>query len=136
MKRKKIYENILLKVYALLWERSTTAMQDKISPRADCESDIYNNPIKLLMAIKEHSQHYQEPRYEMSIILDSLRLTITLKQRDKENLQEYTWRFKTSQEITESHISGPRILFKLVKTVDKYDSTNKDLIKKYNEETF
>lgn len=76
MKRRKLYENNLFKEYALLRERSAKSMQNKIAARADNESDIYNNPIKLLTAIKEHSQHYQETRYKMSIILDSLRSTI------------------------------------------------------------
>ena len=72
MKGKRTYENNLFKSYALLWERCAKAMQNRLVARADFESDIYNDPIKLLIAIKEHSLNYQETCYEMSIILDSL----------------------------------------------------------------
>eukprot|EP00957_Ditylum_brightwellii_P019091 1436864-Ditylum_brightwellii.AAC.1 len=61
-------------------------MQHKISTRINFKSDIYNDPIKLLKAIKEHSLHYQETRYEKAIILDALRATINLRQQEHENV--------------------------------------------------
>jgi len=96
IKQKRTYKNNLFKSYALLWERCAKAMQNRLAARADFESDIYNDPIKLLIAIKEHSLNYQESCYEMSIILDSLHAMINLRQHQKENLQDYTRRFKTS----------------------------------------
>ena len=71
MKRKRMYQENMFKAYALLWERCAKAMQNHIVARKDYETNIYNNPIELLKAIKEHSLNYQEKRYEMSIILDA-----------------------------------------------------------------
>ena len=140
IRRKRTYENNTYKAYALLWERCNKAMQNKIASRSDYDTAVYNNPISLLRAIKEHSLNYQETRYEMSIITDSFRAVFTAKQRDGESLQDYTRRFKTSTEILESHLGGPIILEKYVKTLDKYDATNiaktGEMIKRASEQLF
>jgi hypothetical protein len=95
MKRKRTYEDNMFKAYALLWERCAKTKQDKIASRSDYDSVVYNNPIALLRAIKEHSLNYQDTRYEMSIISDAFRSLCTSKQKDGESLQDYTRRFKT-----------------------------------------
>ena len=51
-----------------------------------------NNPINLLIAIKEHLLNYQETRYEMSIITDLIRAFLS---KESETLQDYTRQFKT-----------------------------------------
>jgi hypothetical protein len=71
MRRKRSYDDNLFKAYALIWERCAKAMQNKITLRSDFEGSIYNDPIKLLNAVKEHALNYQETRYEMSIISDA-----------------------------------------------------------------
>ena len=53
------------KSYALIWERCAKAMQNKILERSDYESKIYNNPIKLLQAIKQHALNFDETQYSM-----------------------------------------------------------------------
>ena len=45
----------LYKAYAFLWEKCSRAMQNKIVGRNDFDRKSYNNPIKLLIAIKEHA---------------------------------------------------------------------------------
>ncbi len=130
MKRKRMYENNLFKAYALIWERCAKAMQNKISSRSSFESKIYNDPIELLMAIKEHALNYQESRYEMSIISDAFRAVFHVHQKENENLQDYTKRFKTSREILESHLGGQIILSKYVKTMSTYDENDQEEITK------
>ena len=127
--RKKTYEDNLFKTYALIWERCAKAMQNNILARKDYQNQIYNNPINLLKAIKEHSLNYQESRYEISIIADALRAAITLKQRENENLQEYTRRFKTSKEILEQHLGGPLVLTKYDMKMNGYVAENQEKIK-------
>ena len=65
-------------------------MQNKITGHSDFEAKIFNNPINLLKAIKEHSLNYQESRYKMLVILDSLRTFSNTRQKELEPLQEYT----------------------------------------------
>jgi hypothetical protein len=52
--RIRIYDDNLVKLYALIWERCNTAMQGRLEQRTDCKSTIYNDPIERLQAIKEH----------------------------------------------------------------------------------
>jgi len=63
-----MYKDNLFKAYALIWERYAKAMQNKLLAQSDYEDEIYNKPIKLLNAIKEHALNYQETRYEMSFV--------------------------------------------------------------------
>ena len=60
------------KSYALIWERCAKAMQNKILERSDYESEIYNDPIKLLQAIKQHALNFDETQYSMTIITNSI----------------------------------------------------------------
>jgi hypothetical protein len=126
--RIRIYDDNLVKSYALIWERCNTAMQSRLEQRTDYESTIYNDPIELLQAIKEHALDYQETRYKMSIISDAFRALFGTKQREGENLQEYTRQFMTSKEILESYIGAPLILQKFVESRPSYDSTNDAII--------
>ena len=112
IKRKEKYNQNLYKAYAFLWEKCTRAMQNKITGRNDFEQKIFNNPINLLIAIKEHSLNYQESRYKMGIITDAINSFFGTKQKNNETLQDYTRRFKTAKEIMESHVGGPLVLEK------------------------
>jgi len=58
LKRNRMYNENLFKTYALIWERCAKAMQNKPPTWSDYEDEIYNNPIKLLNAIKEHALNY------------------------------------------------------------------------------
>ena len=107
---KQQYEENLLKAYALIRERCTEAMKIKIESRHDFESNILDNPIELLQAVKQHSLNYQEYRYNMSILSDSFKNLLTTKQKEGENLAAYARRFKTASEILESHLGGELIL--------------------------
>ena len=84
--RKQQYEENKLKAYALIRERCTEAMIIKIESRHDFETKILDNPIELLLAIKQHSLNYQEYRYNMSILADSFKNLMTTKQKEGENL--------------------------------------------------
>lgn len=122
LKREEQYNTNCVKAYALIWERCAKGMQSRIEARTSFRSTILNNPIELLKAVKEHAQNYQEHRYEMSIILDSIRAAVNTKQRDKESLVDYTKRFRTACEVMESHIGAPITLKKYVQTMPGYTS--------------
>ena len=121
MKRIRTYKENTFKAFALFWERCNKAMQNKIASRTDYNSSVFNDPIALLQAIKEHSLNYEISRYEMSIISDAFRSAFSSKQKEAESLQDYTRCFKTSMEILESHLGGPVILDKYVRTMPGFD---------------
>ena len=115
------YEDNLIKSYALIWERCSAGMKNKISNRQDFRSEIYDNPIKLLKAVKEHALNYQEYKYSMTIVSNALRNLLHTKQRENENLQEYAKRFRTAEEIFQSHLGGPLILPKIIREHPRFE---------------
>ena len=107
------YNNNVMKAYALFWGRCTKGMKNKIEARSDYRSSIDNNPIKLLMAIKEHSLNYQETRYDMSVIYDSTKTLIFTRQKKNETLQDYTKRFRVTREVFQNHLGRPIVMAKI-----------------------
>jgi hypothetical protein len=134
-KRVQAYENNNTKAYALLWERCNKAMKNKIEARSDYNR-IENNPITLLMAIKEHALNYQENQYSMSIILDAMRTLLFTKQKEGESLQDYTKRFRVARDVLKSHMGGPIILTKFVEAMNGYNETNVKQRDKFREQAF
>ena len=140
LRRKRVFVDNTYKAYAFIWERCAKAMQNKLLARADFEKEIYNNPIKLIKAIKEHALHYQENRYAMAIVVDSFITMMMMKQKEGESLVDYTRRFRTAREVLESHLGGDMLLQKYVKQMDGYDEADKaktrELSKKASEQFF
>ena len=123
-KRVSTYKKNVTKAYSFLWDRCSKAMRNKVEARTDFQK-IENDPIRLLKAIKEHALNYQENRYEFGIISDAMRTFLGTKQKEGENLQDYTKRFRVAMEVLESHIGGPIIFTKYVKTkVEGYVSAS------------
>ena len=72
----------------------------------------------MIEAIKEHALNYEENRYEMSIILDSLLSFLLCKQKEKEYLQDYTKRYKVARDVPRGHLGGNIELHKFVKSME------------------
>ena len=136
MKRKQAYALNRTKAYALLWEQCAKSMKNKIEARSDYSDKIKGNPIELLKAIKEHALNYQEHRYSMEIIFDSIQLMINLKQKENESLQDYTKRFKTAQDVMVSHLGGPIYLLKYMEQMPGYDANDDDKVQACSDAAF
>jgi hypothetical protein len=128
MKREIMYNGNLYKAYALIWDRCAKSMQNKIQTRSDYESRMYNKPIQLLKAIKEHALNDQETKYEMSIMADAFRGILGTTQHKNESLQDYTTRFKTAKEVLQLHVGGTLTLTKFVTTMAGYVSNDVQII--------
>ena len=63
-------------------------MQNNITSISDYDSLVYNNLLALLREINEHLINYQETRFEMVILSNSLRSTFISRLKDDENLQD------------------------------------------------
>ena len=127
-KRVDDYEDNLVKAYALIWERCTKTMQNKIANTRDFEQEIYDNPIELLKEIKKNALNYQEYKYDMAIVADAFRNLFATTQKDQESLQDYARRFKTAEEILKSHMEGPLIIPGAVQDHDDWNDNDPDAI--------
>ena len=119
----------MTKPYALIWERCTEGMQNKIQTRTDFETTIENDPSELLKAVKEYDLNYQKHRSRISIVLDSFKTMMSTKQKEHESLSDNTKRFKVAKYVMESHFGGPIILTQCVEQVDNYYATNQKMVK-------
>jgi hypothetical protein len=72
----------------------------------------------------------------MSIILESMRTLLNVRQKEHESLLDYTKLFKTTHDIMKSYIRGPIILKKCVQNMKGYDKATTDEIPKFQEHAF
>jgi hypothetical protein len=72
----------------------------------------------------------------MSIILDSMRTLLNVRQKEHELLQDYTKRLKAAYDVMKSHIRGPIIFTKFVANMTGYDKTKTAEIPKFQEQAF
>ena len=123
------------KAYAFLWDKCTSQMKQNLEAKSEYLTKIKNDPFNLLKHVESLSYNYQESKYEMGIILDSIRTFINLKQKDDENLTNYLERFKAATENMKTQLGGELILTKYVESMDDYTKSNEiQCIKKAFEE--
>ncbi len=106
VKRVETYQMNLSKAYAFLISKCAKGLQSKITQRADFTTKIEGDPIKLLAAIKEHSLSYEDTKYDMAIITESLRHLVNIRQGEEESLHDYTQRFRSAKDVFKSHLGG------------------------------
>lgn len=114
------YDINQVEAYEFLISRCSKSMKDEIEGRKDFEAKIYNNPIELLKAIKQHALECQEDRYDMAVVADAFENFFNTRQHVGEKLQDYTIRFEDAKEYLESGIGGPIILTKIVTNTPGY----------------
>ena len=96
-------------------------MKTKIQVRTDYESDIKGNPIKLLLAIKQHALSYESSQYCMKTICDALKSLINLRQKEDEDSTEYLERYKAAMGVFLSHVDKGYCFPKLVEEIPEYE---------------
>jgi hypothetical protein len=133
--RKKQYNENKTQMYALFFEHCCSkSMLQKIRALSNFETDIEDNPIKLLLeAIKQPALNYQDNKYKWIIIIDALMTFMNCRQREGESLQDFTSRFKTARELFVSHFGGLLIVpNKDVEQMKGYDEKDhKDVVAKW-----
>ena len=103
------YANSKLKAYAIILGQCDKNIRSKLEARIDWETEIINNPIKLLMAIKEITYRYQDSKYAFESIYYCIKNVFTMKQLEEETLSDYAKRFKNAVDILKAQ-SGPIIM--------------------------
>ena len=94
LKQKSHYCMSLGKAYALLFGQCTTGLQHRIEAKAEYKSKIKGNPIKMLEMFK--SMSFNDKKKADIVIIDAIMNLMTTRQRDDEDLTEYTKHFKVA----------------------------------------
>ena len=74
-------------------------MQSKIKAQKNWNDKIYNNPIKLLIAIKECGHNQQDKRYPVASTVRAMKALMNTRKADNENLVDYARRFASAKDI-------------------------------------
>jgi hypothetical protein len=127
----------MVKAYALIFSNyCNKTIQSRVEEHPDFESEIKNNPIKLLEAIKSLMHDPIRAQYPMVSMTEALTRLVNVKQADNEPLLDYVKRFKQLRDVTKSHI-GTKLLYEFCEhQVDYKDLTTDEGKKAFKEEAF
>ena len=64
-------------------------METKIQSRTDYEADIKGDPVKLLLAIKQHALSYESTQFCLKTICNSMKSVVNTRQCDDEDSVDY-----------------------------------------------
>ena len=124
VKRKNVYEMNLAKAYALIFGYCSRTIQTRIETHPKFEEEIQDNPIELLKVIKIIMNDPEKSRYPYASLTEAMARIVNIKQHDRENLLDYSKRFKQAKDILKSHV-GTNLLDGFIENLPEYrDSTS------------
>ena len=103
LKQKSHYHMSLGKAYTFLFGQCTTGLQHRIKAKAEYESKIKEDPIKLIEMIKENSLSFDDKKKADIVIINAI---MTTRQRDDEDLTKYTKHFKVARDLCKEKYGG------------------------------
>ncbi|MGL5935619.1 MAG: hypothetical protein ACRCZI_08340, partial [Cetobacterium sp.] len=127
VKRKAQYQANLTNAYGTIFGQCSKALQQKLQERTDWAT-IKSDPIKLIEAIEEHSIVYRENKYDAAIVIDAFRGLLRTRQKDDEDLVNYTRRFKSAKDVLESFYGSNLLLPKMTENDPNYNSDDRDAV--------
>ena len=110
LKQKSHSHTNLRKAYAFLFGQCTTGLQHRIEAKTKYESKIRANPIKLLEMIKENSLSFNDKKKANIVIINAIMNLMTTRQRDDEELTDYTKCFKALRDLCKEKYGGISML--------------------------
>ena len=135
VKRKNTYESNSAKAYSLIYDNyCSKTIQDKVKNHLDFESDIRDNPIKLLEVIKTLMHDPEDTVYPMASLTEAVRRVINIKQHENESLLDYSTRFKEARDVAKAHL-GTHPLDHFVENIPAYHALTDDSAKKEAKDT-
>ena len=133
VKRKNALNINLGKAYAFIITYCNRTIEQRILVHPDYQTKIKNDPIELLKVIKILMHDPERAKYPYSSLTKAMARIINIKQYDKENLLDYSKRFKQAKDIFVSHV-GSDILDKFSEHLPEYktapNQTARDELKK------
>ena len=89
----------LVKAYAFLFGQCTISLQHRIEAKAEYESKITGDPIKLLEIVKENFFSFDDKKKADIVIINAIINLMTTRQRDNEDLTDHTKCFKAARDL-------------------------------------
>ena len=92
--RKKDYESNLMNLHATIVKFCSSTMREKLEREADWETDLFEDPIKLLKRIKRLMTTSDETDWEQFSLWEAIRKFVNCKQKENEDVGSYRRRFE------------------------------------------
>ena len=80
--REGTYEINKIKAFGIIYGQCTKGVQNKLEEHKDYLTELHNNPIKTLEAIKELCYGYQPAKSPMLSVINALRALCNIKKQD------------------------------------------------------
>ena len=90
-------------------------LRERIEAQTGFEQMVRSDPIELLLAMKHHTLHHEDPREWMPVASGTCRAGFNYKQRNDEELSEFTRCFKVARKIIQSRLRSPILVAKETK---------------------
>ena len=94
------------KAYVCLFGHCTTGLQHRIEAKAKYKSKIKGDQINLLETIKENSLSFDDKKKANIVVINAIMNLMTTRQRDNEDLTEYTKCFKAARDLSNEKYGG------------------------------
>ena len=94
------------KAYTFLFGQCTTGLQHRLESKANYKSNIKGNPIKLLEMMKKNSLSFDDKKKADILIIDAIMSLMATRQRDDEDLTNYTKHFKWARDSCKEKYGG------------------------------
>ena len=112
----------LKKAYALIYSNyCTTGMQQSLQELSNFQSEIQDDPIKLLAAIETLAHNPVKARYPFVSLTSSLARMMNIRQQENESLIDWGKRFKQERDVFKNHV-GDDILHNFVENTEDYQN--------------
>lgn len=102
MKEKNTYKKELAKSYALILSYCSIVMKSCIEALPNYETEVKDNPIKLLESIQNKMHDPERNCYPYESVTEALQRVINMRQNEKESLIEYAKHHKQGMDIIKS----------------------------------
>ncbi|CAJ1951589.1 unnamed protein product [Cylindrotheca closterium] len=87
--RKKVFDNNKRNIYGMILKMCTDHMVDKLEQEADFDNKLFNDPVELLMRIKNFMTTTVDTEWEYFGLLKTMSNLINCHQKEKENIASF-----------------------------------------------
>ena len=120
IERKILLEENKTKSFSLILNNyCTKPMMNRVQDHPKYDTEIIDNPVRLMEEIKILTHDTVRAEYPMASIVEQLTKWLSIRQYEEENLTDYTKRVKYHRDIVKSQI-GTDLLNYHVKQTNKY----------------
>ena len=123
------FKRDMKKAYAHSYDYCTEAMKRRIEENPKFKEEVLDDPIKLLKEIAKAMHQPVRSSYPYEVVAEGLQRIVNMKQYKKENLVQYTERFKHEKSVIKT-ILGTNFLDKFVESTKEFQDLSDDKEKK------